>query len=237
MTPTMSHERAWEMLPDYVGGYLSDEQQSAVKRHLRQCRQCRQEVAATEALRAGARTLPESIAPPRDLWAGIAARIGAPQAGPETAAAGAGGQRQAAPPRWSRRLLRLRPRVWVWPSLAVGATALLAVVLLTTGRGPLEPPGGQAGTAVESAFAALESECRMGEEEFLAAAAEAPAQDGGGTLALIKANLHAVDLAIQQAQDAWRDNPHSPHLMRMVIAAYRAKASLLGDAHTLLRTT
>ncbi len=234
MTPTLSHERAWELLPDYVDGYLSDEERAAMKEHLGSCETCRNEVAEIEGLLAEARQLPESIEPERDLWPGIAERIAAPDEadsraeGPATAGSW-----------WSRLLASLRPKPIVWTSLALGATAVLAVLLLT-GREPGPAPGigpAQGDPTTQATLAALESECRMNEDQILAVAADTPADPGGGTLDLIRANLRTVDLAIGQAREAWQANPHSPHLTRMVIAAYQAKAALLGDAQTMLRTT
>lgn len=231
MTPTLSHERAWELLPDYVDGYLSDEEQAAMNEHLRSCETCRGEAAELEALLARARELPEGVEPERDLWPGIAERIvSTGAAAPAAAEPGAGSF-------WRRLGSLLRPKPIVWTSLAVGATAVLAILLLT-GRDPaprIDPA--QEDLTTRSTLAALESECQMNEEQLFAVAEEAPADAGGGTLDLIRANLRTVDLAIQQARDAWQANPHSPHLTRMVIAAYQAKAALLGDAQAMLRTT
>ena len=51
-----------------------------------------------------------------------------------------------------------------------------------------------------------------------------------GALNTIVKNLKIIDSAIEEAKVAWRENPHSPHLARMVMAAYRAKATLLGKS-------
>src|SRR5690606_30491526 len=46
-----------------------------VREHVAGCRQCTVELATLAELRRAARALPESVAPGRDLWTGIAERI------------------------------------------------------------------------------------------------------------------------------------------------------------------
>ena len=63
-------------LNEYVDGTLSVLQREAVDEHLAQCAGCRDAVAELRRLVAGARHLPPSIVPPRDLWPVIGRRIG-----------------------------------------------------------------------------------------------------------------------------------------------------------------
>ncbi|HET7461839.1 MAG TPA: zf-HC2 domain-containing protein, partial [Longimicrobium sp.] len=71
----MTHEQALERLDDFASGELPDIERVLVQRHVDACDDCRAEVEAIHALLAEAATLPRAIAPPRDLWAGIAPRL------------------------------------------------------------------------------------------------------------------------------------------------------------------
>jgi len=77
----MTHEQALERLDDFVCGELPDIERVRVQRHVDTCGECQAEVGAIQALLAEAATLPRAIAPPHDLWAGIAPRL-EPRAAP-----------------------------------------------------------------------------------------------------------------------------------------------------------
>jgi anti-sigma factor RsiW len=64
-------------LPDYLEGTLDGSVRASVERHLRECVRCTSLVRDLENITAEAGSLPD-IAPSRDLWAGIDARIAAP---------------------------------------------------------------------------------------------------------------------------------------------------------------
>ena len=63
-------------LSDYVDGELSLERQQLVELHLNGCSECQHELAKLRSILAKTATLPKSITPPRDLWTGIAPRLG-----------------------------------------------------------------------------------------------------------------------------------------------------------------
>jgi anti-sigma factor RsiW len=64
-------------LPDYLEGTLDDAVRNAVEMHLRECVRCAGLVKDIENIRKEAAALPD-LAPSRDLWEGIEARIAAP---------------------------------------------------------------------------------------------------------------------------------------------------------------
>lgn len=64
-------------LPDYLEGTLDDVARNAVEMHLRECVRCAGLVKDIENIRKDAAALPD-LAPSRDLWEGIEARIAAP---------------------------------------------------------------------------------------------------------------------------------------------------------------
>jgi anti-sigma factor RsiW len=71
----MTHEQAIERLDDYASGELPDIERRLVERHLDECGDCRAEAQAIHALLAEVAALPAGIAPPADLWQGIAGRL------------------------------------------------------------------------------------------------------------------------------------------------------------------
>ncbi len=73
MTCEVFHDR----LPAYLEGETDDATRAAVERHAATCVECGAVLADVRKIRAGAAQLPQ-LAPSRDLWAGIAARIEAP---------------------------------------------------------------------------------------------------------------------------------------------------------------
>jgi hypothetical protein len=64
-------------LPDFLEGTLDDRGRAAVEAHLSECVRCAGLLRDIDNIRKGAAALPD-LAPTRDLWAGIEARIAAP---------------------------------------------------------------------------------------------------------------------------------------------------------------
>ena len=64
-------------LPDYLEGTLDDSMRASVEAHLRECVRCAGLVRDLENIQKEAAALPD-LAPSRDLWEGIEARIAAP---------------------------------------------------------------------------------------------------------------------------------------------------------------
>lgn len=191
----MSHERLRGMLDDYASGTLTLPEREEVRAHLDTCHDCRADAEALAALLADAAALPHDVAPPRDLWAGIASRleprgslvaddtvaverpgapalliVGAPVESPETPAEEEGGARVVP---FRRRTVQV-PR-WLLAAAAVTVMALSSgVTALLMSR----PAGGggetgdgpvatttPAATAVPTALVAFE----QGERSYRAA--------------------------------------------------------------------
>jgi putative zinc finger protein len=74
---TLTCEHVDTLLSSYFEGDLGGDERRAVDAHLRGCLRCTKIVRDVEAIRRDAANLPE-LAPSRDLWAGIAARIDTP---------------------------------------------------------------------------------------------------------------------------------------------------------------
>ncbi|MCK4414511.1 MAG: zf-HC2 domain-containing protein [Candidatus Eisenbacteria sp.] len=237
----MTHDQAQQALDDYVAEQLSAEQRRAFEAHLARCPECRRELTAQQDLHRRTAALAHGIAPPRDLWPGISARL---TARPEDLAGAIRGRRRAW---WRGRAL--------WPSVAATAlaAALLIVLVHSTAHRVARPAslpsnqrvgpvattpmpeltamdGSAAGDGTAAVIAALEAECRGVGQEYDRLLAEHEADRGNPILDLFAANLRIVNQAVDDARDAWQANPQSPQLVRILVAAYQAKATLQGRA-------
>ena len=74
---TITCEHVDSVLSAWFEGDLADSERRAVDVHLRECLRCASLVRDLESIRREAEKLP-AMAPSRDLWEGIAARIEAP---------------------------------------------------------------------------------------------------------------------------------------------------------------
>jgi len=63
-------------LDDLLDGLVRDPRRSIFEAHLESCAACRNELESVRALRLRAASLPAAVAPSRDLWPGIEARLG-----------------------------------------------------------------------------------------------------------------------------------------------------------------
>ncbi|HYW06545.1 MAG TPA: zf-HC2 domain-containing protein, partial [Longimicrobium sp.] len=73
----MTHDEVLDRLDDWAAAELPDTEQGAVDLHLEVCPACRAEAASLRQLLAEVAELPAEILPERELWSGVAARIGA----------------------------------------------------------------------------------------------------------------------------------------------------------------
>jgi hypothetical protein len=71
----MTHDETLERLDELAAGELPEAERAWVEAHLAACADCRAEAQALQALLRQAASLPRGIVPPRDLWAGIEARL------------------------------------------------------------------------------------------------------------------------------------------------------------------
>lgn len=230
----MTHDTTLERLDDYVAGELPAGDEREVRRHLMQCDECRAEERALRALLDEAAALAPEIAPPADLWAGIAARLeprAAPELAPEIPVIG---------PRAPRRV-----PWWMQAAAAVAlvVTTSLATLALSRGR----PDGTLAkGDAVEAPAAparangAALAAFRPAEKEYERAISDLEAvletnrdQLAPQTVATLEANLRVIDRAIEESRAALAADPNSRELARMLSDAYYAKLGVLRRAVSL----
>ncbi len=229
----MDHQRAQGLLDDFVDGTLTPDQTEQVAEHITQCAPCRHEVEQLRALLDAAARLPDEIDPPQDLWPGIVTALT-----PE-------------PPQSSRGfgplLERLRPSWALWPAAALAAGLAVVLLVIALGERGSEPgPPGRgpaptlaadivtradvASSPAQAVVSALEAECSQTDEELQAYVAHDPAGGAASFLEAVAAEFQIIDQAIDEARAAWTANPNCPRLVRLMVAAYRAKAALQGRA-------
>ncbi len=221
-------------LSEYLDGELSPEDRGALESHLRGCVACGAVLADLKRIVARARGLEDRL-PERDLWPGIAARIGASSG--ETPAIDLA--RARARRRWSFSL----------PQLAAAAVALMtlsgATVWLLHPAPPAAVVAGPAApaSAGSGAPAIAVSSRRPGSADQSYAAAvsdlERVLEQGRGrldstTVRVIERNLATIDSAIAQAQRALAADSASVYLNSHLAETMQRKLDLLRQAAALV---
>ena len=205
-----------DRLDDWVDGALAGAEARAVEAHLASCELCREREQRLRQLLAHAAALPRSMAPPRDLWPGIAERIES------------GGF-------WSV--------LWTsWHPLALAAAAAVVIGLaafLWNGSGPTAvrtvampspspavQPVAQTGVA-DPVLAAAARDYEEAATALLAALQRRRAALPPDDLARVTANLEVIDRALEEVRQALVKDPASPELNRMLVATHRKKVDVL----------
>ena len=213
-----------ERLTACVDGELAGEPLEAAERHLTACAECRAAYDALLRLKAEARSL-EDHAPERDLWPGIATRLG-----------GAA----VLPLRRARRRFNLS-----LPQLAAAALVLVAVsaggAVLLTRSGPqpaasalgFAPVGLTPQLAASASAKGIESYAAAIRDLEAALAAGSPRLDTA-TVRAVKHSLAVIDAAIRQAEAALAQDPNSLYLNDHLENALDRKLELLRRVTTLV---
>ena len=204
----MTCEEMDTRLDDHVDGTLGAAEADEVAAHLAGCPACREDEAALREILRLAAGVPREMAPPRDLWPGIAARL-------QTV--------RPAIPAW---------RLAVAAALLVAASSAVTWVLVApdtpvadaTPEPFAEPP----------TSAAVPVSHRADETTFVAAAEEL--QDAldqrwddlaPETRAVVDRNLAAIDVALGEIRAALRQDPGNVELERRLGSVHRRKIEIL----------
>lgn len=203
-----------ERLADYAAGTLADADRAGVESHLAGCARCQAQLEWLKTLAAQARDLPRALAPGRDLWSGIAARIEQPRD----------------VPLGRPRLIQLRPLTLMAAAVAliVVSAALTALwvrrgtenrmaPVASTGPGPVIVPVGADPRTM--ALAELVRQVRDLEHSLPA-----------GTRALVAGNLALIDAAIAESEKALAGRPANAAIELMLQARYQQRLELLEQA-------
>jgi hypothetical protein len=224
-------------LNDFREGLLKPEEREAVRDHLEGCPQCREELEGLSKLADDLATLPLEAEPARDLWPQISWRMeGAdrttmarPESGTLDQGAVVGAQipstrrgRWVSLPAWQLLAASIALMVvsgaTVWAFLSGGAD--LGFSTGTSAAMPAQSVGWEeAYGGYDEAVADLEDVLEKGREIL-----------DPETVRVLEESLEAVDLAIEEAGAAVRQDPASPVLQRFLADNLRKKMDLLRRA-------
>ncbi|MGD0483931.1 MAG: zf-HC2 domain-containing protein [Gemmatimonadales bacterium] len=222
-------EHLGERLSAYVDGALEGAALAAAEAHLAGCVQCR---AAAEGLRrvVGLARALDDRPPGRDLWSGIAERIGA--AGADQGALVLPFARRR---RFAFSLPQLAAAGLALSLLSAGAAA--TAVHFLAGRGA---PASTAAAPVEAlpvhvAATAAPYDAAITELEAILAARRGELDSS--TVRTVEASLRVIDVAIAQARAALVRDPNNPYLNGHLRSTLDRKLDLLRRAAMLPRVT
>jgi anti-sigma factor RsiW len=226
----MTQDTWSDRLSEYLDGELSVTDREALESHLASCGQCRATLEDLRGVFARARSL-DDRPPARDLWSGIAKRIGA--------ATEAGTIQPITSTSTRRRAFFSRRWTFSMPQLAAAAVALIVLSGAVVGGWmrhaegtPLVPPLASPVMTVAAA--------EFGGAKYDAAVAELQqALDVNrnrldtATVRVIRQNLAIIDRAIAQARQALAADPASVYLSDHLARTLKRKIELLRQATSL----
>ena len=221
-----------ERLSEYVDGELEDGERVALESHLQSCTDCSRIVGDLRRVVRRARTL-KPRGPERDLWPGIASRIGATAVAPDGIVDLT--SRRPSPHRWSFSL----------PQLVAAGIALMTIsggTVWMLRTGVPQPAIAPVASIPSSHPAVINAAARPSATQSYAAAVadlERVLADGRGqldttTVRVIEQNLQAIDRAIAQAQRALEADPANLYLNTHLAETMRRKLDLLRQAAALV---
>jgi len=225
----MTCEEARTRLDEYVDGDLGEADFQETELHLADCAECRAQERALRSLLAEVSALPEEMAPPRDLWPEVAARLG----GPEGA-----------------RGVLVRPAVsrWARPAGLAAAAAVVialsaALVLRHREPAPATAASAPQGTLQPAAAGAAPTDLLDAEREYASATADLMAaldrqKDSLSpeTRAALESNLKTIDEALAQVRIALRRDPGNAQLAHLLTSTHQKKIGALQRVVRLSRT-
>jgi anti-sigma factor RsiW len=229
----MTNDRWTNRLSEYLDGDLPESEQAALEFHLQTCADCTAVLADLRRVVRRARSLGE-LSPPRDLWPGIASRIGATRT-----------QGNEPIDLTSRRKVSRR---WAFtlPQLAAAGIALMmmsggAVWLLRTQENPATTAAPVISVSPDESPAVTVALRPNVSESYAAAVAdlERVLAEGRGrldssTVRVIEQNLAAIDRAIADAQRALQSDSANLYLNSHLAETMRRKLDLLRRAAALV---
>lgn len=202
----MTCDEVERRLDDYADGSLSEGEFQEVELHVASCAACREQERRLRLILAQARALPRELAPPRDLWTGIAERIDTGRRG---------------------------RTLWFAPMVLAAAAVLVAVVSVSFLRrgAPVTVPGPAATLTPVSLegtnLGAAEQEYERAANELLAALQDRRQSLSPQTLANVERNLAVIDQALNEVRAALGRDPGNKDLTRMLVSAHRKKVDTL----------
>lgn len=239
-TYAKEHREWTDRLSDYLEGDLSRADHEAVATHVGECGACRRVLEELREVREQAGRL-GPIQPPRDLWSGIAATIGAPVPQADTDGAKVIAlPRSAGVPavdiRHDDRRFHLSSRQLAAASVALIAVSSMVTWLVGPGTGTraaaVETASGPVVAPVSMAATGVPLEAGLAEElaALEAALNEAEAALDPNTVRVLERNLAVIEQAIDDSARALAQDPGNEFLAAHLERVYERKLAYLRDA-------
>ena len=184
-------------LNEYVDGTLAARERATVEAHLIDCAGCRAAIVELRALVSAAAALPKSIAPERNLWTAVEARI------------------------VQRATYNVRRAFW---RRALAAAAVLVIAL---GLYRLLPPVTALYRPAGRGWVGVQADFERATDELSGILAVERGRLRPETVALLERNLAVIDAAIAESRAALARDPTNADLRRLFAAASRHKVELL----------
>ena len=223
-------DRWMERLSEYLDGELPDGDRVALESHLATCSDCAAVLADLRRVVSSAQQL-EHHAPRRDLWPGIAGRIGATPPAPMEVVELA--SRRGRGRRWSFSLPQLAAAAILLMTLSGGTVWLFRSPTLSPTVRATGPLGAGTPAAINASSTASQSYATA-VADLERVLATGRGQLDTTTVRVIEQNLAAIDHAIAEAQRALVADPANLYLNTHLAETMRRKLDLLRQAATLV---
>ena len=227
-----AHDRIADLLSDYVDDELDAGARVEVAAHLATCDECRQVCEDLRRIAAAAGRLHDS-GPERDLWAGVAARIAAPES--------------AALPFERRQPRRFS---FTLPQLAAAGIALMVLSgsmvylarsgddradfpALSADQEPARQSLGEGGPDAAAPVSLADPQYDGAIADLEQALEEGRSRLDPETVKVLEQNLTSIDLAIEQSRRALESDPANAFLTSHLASARQRKLALLRRATAL----
>lgn len=210
-------------LQDFADGVLDAAEERRLREHLASCARCRSEEREARRLLSRVAELPRSIAPPRDLWPEVAARLGEQSPAPPVEVA-AGRRRRGPWRRWSARQWALQA------AAALAFTVLGGVLGQRIAPAPSAypwPPDAAAPAAASPGFQTLETEYLRAKTAWWLVVYSRHEELSPETVEAVQRNLVILDRAIWELREALEVDPGNRQLESLLLAQHRRGIDLL----------
>lgn len=201
----MNCEQVQARIDELVDGEMPPAAQAELRAHLVGCNACDVEVRAALDLHARLAALPDRVAPKRDLWPEIAARIAT----------------RNGVVRPSRRA----PLAIAAAAAGIAVAALVALLVTDPAAPPATTVAGD--SAPGSVVVAIDPGLRLAGQAMLDSAEAGGSNLSPETIAVVRENLELIDRALREIALALEMDPDNPQLQRQLLQTYRGHAELL----------
>lgn len=199
----MTCDETREQLDPFLAGRLDPAVSGRVGTHLAGCAECRADLEAARLLAPQVASLPRSLSPDRDLWAGIEARLRPRRGG-----------RVALP---------------VWALIAAAILLVAGTSAITRRLGS----GSEAVALLPASFVDAENRYLAAASELAAAYAAVRDRLPPETRQVVERNLATIERALAETRLALERDPANQSLESLVLSTYRQKLAFLERASAL----